>query len=148
MTLKEVPIPEANHELLANHHFGIMSTVRHNDGRLSSNPVGFVWDGTHIRVSSLKSRMKYKNLLADSRIGFCVMSPKNPMAYLEIRGIAELEDDTDRAFFRKQFIAGAGEEPPEDIDAPGEQRIIITVRPQQVSSPQLYGGRFDDNQHN
>ena len=146
MAVNEVLIPETNHKLLAGQHFGIMSTIRHCDGLLSSNPVGFVWDGEHIRVSSLKSRMKYKNLLADARIGFCVMSAKNPMEYLEVRGIGELEDDNDRAFFRQQFIAGAGEEPPEDIDGPGEERIIITVRPQQVSSPQLYGGRFDDNQ--
>ena len=145
MTAKEIIIPKSNHELLAKTHFGILSTVRHKDGLLSSNPVGFVWDEQHIRISSLKSRIKYKNILADPRISFCVMSAKNPMDYLEIRGFAELEDDTNKDFFRRQFIAGSGEEPPKDIDAPGAQRIIITLHPQQVSSPQLYGGRFNKN---
>ncbi|MFO7550564.1 MAG: PPOX class F420-dependent oxidoreductase [Haliea sp.] len=138
-----IPIPEHNHALLEESLFGVLTTIRAKDGLLSSNPVGFVWDGQQIRISTLKSRLKFKNLEADDRVAFCVVSRTNIMDYVEIRGHASLQDDTDRSFFRRQFMAGSGgEEPPEDLDAPGAERVIITIHPQQVSSPKLYGGRF------
>ena len=39
-----------------------------------------------------------------------------------------------------------GDEPPADMDPPDAERVIITIHPQQVSSPTLYGGRFDNFQ--
>ncbi len=136
-------IPEKNHALLTTQHLGMLTTVR-SDGMLSTNPVGFVWDGERIQISTLKSRVKYRNISADSRIAFCVQSAKNPMNYVEIRGFATLEDDLDRSFARRQFMIGSnGQEPPEDMDPPQAERVVITLHPQQISSPQLYGGRFD-----
>jgi len=145
-TLKKISIPEGNHALLEKSRFGLMTTIRQKDGLISTNPVGFVWNGEYIRVSTLKSRVKYKNLLADPRISFCVVSSKDIMDYLEIRGVATLDDDPDQSFSRQQFIEGSGgQEPPEDMDPPGAERVIITIHPQQVSSPTLYGGRFEKN---
>lgn len=130
--------------LLRSNFIGLLSSIRHNDGLISTNPVGFVWDGERIRISTLKSRLKYKNLVADPRVTFCLMSPQNIMSYIEVRGYALLEDDPDRSFSRLQFMAGSGgQEPPADLDPPHAERAIITIRPQQVSSPKLYGGRFD-----
>jgi hypothetical protein len=43
---------------------------------------------------------------------------------------------------RRQFKRGAGTEPPDDLDPPGAERVIITIHPVQVSSPILYSGRF------
>lgn len=142
-----VEIPATKHALLEENFIGMMTTVRHKDGMLSTNPVGYVWDGKQIRVSTLKSRVKYQNLLADDRICFCVTSPKNVMDYIEIRGVATLQDDPDRSFHDKQFRRGSGGmEPPKDMDPPGAERVTITIHPTQVSSPTLYGGRFDNFQ--
>jgi len=130
--------------LLRSNFVGLLSTIRHNDGLISTNPVGFVWDGERIRISTLKSRLKYKNLLADPRVTFCLMSPQNIMSYIEVRGHALLEDDPDRSFSRLQFRYGSGgQEPPADLDPPEAERAIIIIQPRQVSSPTLYGGRFD-----
>ena len=129
-------------QLLKDHHFAMLTTVR-PDGLLSTNPVGFVFDGSSLKVSTLKSRMKFSNLQADPRITVCVQSFSNPMLYVEIRGRAQLHDDPDRAFFNTQFRDGTGEDPPENMDAPGAQRVVIEVMPEQISTPQLYGGRFD-----
>ena len=41
----EVEIPEASQAILAANSLGILTTIRHKDGRISSNPVGYVWDG-------------------------------------------------------------------------------------------------------
>jgi PPOX class probable F420-dependent enzyme len=132
-------------DLLRSTFVGLLSTIRKKDGLISTNPVGFVWDGESIRISTLKSRLKYENLAANSLATFCVMSPKNLMSYLEVRGHATLLDDKDRSFARQQFMLGSGgQEPPADMDAPHAERVIIVLQPQQVSSPKLYGGRFDD----
>ncbi|MBK9667342.1 MAG: pyridoxamine 5'-phosphate oxidase family protein [Gammaproteobacteria bacterium] len=64
----EIAIPKNKHPLIASTKFGVMSTIRHSDGMISSNPVGYFWDGEIIRISTLKSRVKYQNLLADSRV--------------------------------------------------------------------------------
>jgi hypothetical protein len=143
---QEVAIPQSNHVLLEANKHGSLTTLRHSDGLLSTNPVGYVWDGQRIRISSLKSRLKYHNIAADSRACFMVISPQNIMEYVEIRGFASLEEDPDRAFFREQFIRGAGVEPPDDLDPPEAERVIITIHPLQVSSPRLYGGRLDQRQ--
>ena len=85
--------------------------------------------------------------MADSRVSFCVLSAENVMHYLEVRGYATLQDDPDNVFARRQFIENSGgDEPPADMDPPDAERVIITIHPQQVSSPTLYGGRFDNFQ--
>jgi PPOX class probable F420-dependent enzyme len=138
-------IPKEHHKLLKTQHFAMLTTVR-PDGMLSTNPVGFFWDGEKVCISTLKSRMKYKNLKNDSRVALCVQSFSNPMHYIELRGHASLEDDADRAYFRRQFMSGSnGVEPPEDIDLPGAERALITISPTKVSAPKLYGGRFHND---
>ncbi|MBT4518914.1 MAG: PPOX class F420-dependent oxidoreductase [Halieaceae bacterium] len=136
-------IPADGQQLLTDTRFGTLSTIRHSDGLISSNPVGFVWDGESLRISTLKSRVKYSNLKADPRVTFCVVSTLDIMDYIEIRGLATLEDDLDRSFFRRQFARGSfGSEPPPDLDPPGSERVIITIHAQQISCPKLYDGKF------
>ena len=90
----------------------------------------------------MNNRVKYTNLQANPLVSFCLVSQHNVMEYIEIRGYATLGDDSDRSFFRQQYQLGAGADQPADLDPPGSQHIVITIHPQQVSSPTLYGGRF------
>ena len=136
-------INEQHEEILHSTFLGVLSTLRHNDGRISTNPVSFLWNGEEVEISTLKSRMKYKNLVANPAATICVTHPTNHMRYVEIRGTVRIVDDADRQYLRYQFKKLSGEEPPEDMDPPDAQRVIIYLRPEQVSSPVLYGGRFD-----
>lgn len=138
-----IPIEPSYAEFLDQHFLAMLTTIR-ADGLLSTNPIGYVWDGQQIRVSTLRARMKCKNILQDDRVTFCVQSPTNPMDYVEVRGHATIEDDADRSFFRTQFMRGMGEEPPADLDPPNAERVIIVIHPEQVSAPKVYGSRFDD----
>lgn len=138
----EVAIPEAHHALLNEEALGMLTTIR-RDGMLSTNPVGFLLDHGRIRISTLRSRYKVRNVQADSRVAFCCQSTKNPLYYVEIRGRATIEDDPGRAFFRAQFKAGSGSDPPDDVDPPEAERVILTIHAEKVSAPSLYGGRFD-----
>ena len=141
--IEPVAITDHCRQILADGYYGTLTTIRHKDGLLSTNPVGYVWDGERVRISTLKSRVKYRNLAANPAMAFCVVSPQDITQYVELRGRATLDDDLDRSFFREQFRRGmGGVEPPPDLDPPDAERVIITLHPQQVSSPTLYGGRL------
>ncbi len=128
--------------ILATTFIAMLSTIRHNDGRISTNPVTFLWNGQALKMTTLKSRMKYKNLLANPKATACIISPEDHMRYIEIRGKVHLEDDHDRSDLRENFLTLMGEEPPDDLDPPGSERATLYLTPEQVSSPVLYGGRF------
>ena len=140
---KTVEIPESSRQILEANGLGILTTIRAKDGLPSSNPVGYVWDGQAVGISTLASRVKYKNLLADPAVAFCVVDREDHTRYVELRGHATLEPDPDRSFLDRQFRRqSGGQGAPKDLDAPGEQRFVIWIHPEQVSSPVLYGGRF------
>ena len=69
----EIEIPESHRGILAANSLGLLSTIRHKDGLISTNPVSHVGDGECVRVSTIKGRVKYDKLLADSRGTFCVV---------------------------------------------------------------------------
>jgi len=132
---KSAPIPEHVHDILTDLPTGHIATLR-EDGRISVNPVALVFDGTHVRVSTVKSRMKYKNLLHDDRVAISVPHRNNPNRYVEIRGRAVLEDDKERGFVNEiaRIYMGADEYP---FDQPGDERATITIIAEQVSAPEI-----------
>src|ERR1700761_6262450 len=91
------PIPSRAAEILSRRPIGYMSTQR-PDGRMSVVPVAVIWDGQTVRVSSVKSTKKVRNLLLDSRLTLCVPHPDNPQQYVELRGTADITEDADRSF--------------------------------------------------
>ena len=95
-----------------------------------------MWDGVHVRVSTLKSRKKYRNLLRDPRVAISIPHRNNPNRYIEIRGIAELTDDPDCSFVNSmaRHYMGVDEYP---FDKPGDERVTITIHAEQVSAPDI-----------
>ncbi len=140
--MSKTTIPETHQDLLTGLCTAVMTTVRHTDGLLSSNPVTAHWIDNTVKVSTLKSRLKYKNILADNRVTVCIVSPEDPMHYIEIRGHATMEDDPDREFVETMHEKLTGSPPPKDMDPPTAERVIITIHPEQISFPRLYGGMF------
>ena len=132
---KTRPIPQSHQFILTDRPVGHIATVR-ADGRLSVNPVSLIWDGEHVRVSTVKTRMKYKNLARDPRVAISIPHRNNPNVYIELRGIAELSDDPDRAVINTiaRTYLDLDEYP---FDNPGDERAIITIHAEQVSTPQM-----------
>jgi PPOX class probable F420-dependent enzyme len=127
------PIPAHLHDILTDKPIGHLATMR-ADGRISVNPVALVFEDGVVRVSTVKSRVKYRNLLRDPRVALSVPHRNNPNRYVEIRGRAILEDDPDRRFINHiaKLYMGADEYP---FDKPGDQRATITIVAEQVSAP-------------
>ena len=132
---KTKPIPETHHDILTDRPTGHLATVR-PDGRLSVNPVGLIFDGEYVRVSTLKSRKKYRNLRLDPRVAISIPHRNNPNRYVEIRGVAELIDDPDRSFVNSiaRHYMGVEVYP---FDEPGDERVTITIHAEQVSAPEI-----------
>ena len=127
------PIPDHALDLLAGTPIAFMTTMR-PDGRMSTNPVSVFYDGTHVRVSTVRSRKKVRNLEADDRVTLCVVQPGNLNRYVEIRGRAVVEPDVDRAFINEiaRIYMGVDEYP---FDQPGDERMVVHVIAEQVSAP-------------
>ena len=70
-------------------------TTMRPDGRMSTNPVAALLRDGCVLVSTTKDRKKVRNLRADPRVTVCVVHRNNPNRYIEVRGTAELVDDTD-----------------------------------------------------
>jgi nitroimidazol reductase NimA-like FMN-containing flavoprotein (pyridoxamine 5'-phosphate oxidase superfamily) len=69
--LESKPIPEEARAILDDRPTGHLATIR-PDGRLSVNPVSVLFDGRHVQISTVKSRAKYENMLADPRIAISI----------------------------------------------------------------------------
>ncbi len=128
-------IPERVHDILTDMPTGHFATIR-KDGLISVNPVALIFDGTYVRVSTVKSRMKYQNLVRDDRVSISVTHRNNPNRYVEIRGRAHLEDDSDRSFINSiaKYYMDTDEYP---FDLPGDERATVTIIAEQVSSPDV-----------
>jgi len=128
-------IPKSHHDILTDRPIGHICTVR-ADGRLSVNPVGLMFDGEYVRVSTVKTRVKYKNLVRDPRVAISIPHRNNPNRYVEIRGIAELTDDVDRSFINSVARAYMDVDV-YPFDQPGDERATITIHAEGVSAPNI-----------
>jgi PPOX class probable F420-dependent enzyme len=136
----EARIPKSHVGILENALLAMVSTISRSDGLISTNPVGFDWDGNYVRISTLKSRRKYRNLVSNPQITFCAVDPAMGTRYIEIRGCAEMSDDPEKGLAKK--IAGDAWTP--EMDGPGAERVIIKIVPTKVSTPTLYAGQLDE----
>ena len=131
-------IPASHVDILESLCTAHVATIR-PDGQLSNHPVSLVWDGEYVRFSTTKGRLKYRNLLADPRVAISVTHPDNAWRYLEIRGTAKIEDDVGRVFIDSiaRKYMGRDDYP---FDAPGAERVVVTVHPTQVSAADVSDG--------
>lgn len=131
-------IPASHLPILEEGLLAIVTTIRHKDGLPSTNPVAYEWTGTHLRFSTLKQRVKYKNLLKNNALTVCVIDHADPTRYIEMRGWARIEEDPlgelNNALYKKTTNRDF------DLDEPGAERVIVTLEHEQVSAPLLYNG--------
>jgi PPOX class probable F420-dependent enzyme len=128
-------IPEGVHDILDDLPTGFLGLMR-PDGRISVTPMAVMFDGTHVRLSTVKARKKYRRLLLDDRATVCVPHRNNPNRYVEIRGRAVLSDDPDRSFINsiaKKYM-GVDVYP---FDRSRDERVTITIAAEQISSPDI-----------
>ena len=78
------------------------------------------------------ARQKTKNVQRNSKCTLLIMDPASPQRTLEVRGVAEVTDDTERAFVEKyvpkygEFVRNIGDQPP-------HHRVVVTLRPTRIN---------------
>ena len=101
------------------------------DGRPQLSAVWFLHEDGELKVSLHATRQKTKNLRRNPAINLFVLDPQNPMRYLEVRGDADIADDTDYAFATRVGAKYGGADL-RQLDGDDQRRVVVTVRPTRV----------------
>lgn len=102
------------------------------DGTPQSTPVWIDTDGTNLLFNTAKGRVKHRNLLDNPAVAISFVDDENPYRMIEIRGRAEMtEEGADQHIdaLAKKYL-GQDTYP---FRQPGEERIIVRVRPTAVA---------------
>ncbi len=127
--MPETTVPEAFRDLL-DAQVATFATVG-PDGRPQLSAVWFLHDDGQLKVSLHATRQKTKNLRRKPAVNLFVLDPQNPMRYLEVRGDAELADDTDYAFAARVGAKYGGADL-RQLDGDDQRRVVVTIRPAHV----------------
>jgi PPOX class probable F420-dependent enzyme len=124
-------VPESHLDLLERPLYGHVGT-RRPDGSIQVNPMWFLWDGEHIRLTHTTKRQKYRNIEYDPHVSMSVNDPDAPYRYLEVRGtVVKIEEDTSAEFFltlARRYSLDRTEPPADKAD-----RVVLVVAPTAVS---------------
>ena len=121
-------------EFLAPTKIAVVATIG-RDGMPQLTPNWYVyWDGK-IAISTTKQRVKFRNLVRDSRLSVCVMTEPLAQEYVTVRGKAEIIDGDSiwpitEAIVRRYVPEERVQARMEQLRA--EDRIIISLRPERV----------------
>jgi PPOX class probable F420-dependent enzyme len=108
-----------------------------DDGFPQSTLIWFLHDEGELKVSLNKTRLKTKNLRKRPQVSLLIPDWNDQMKYLEVRGTAKVEDDTDRVFAQK-----VGAKYGADLavhDAPGSERVVVTIEPENIYAVNMHG---------
>ena len=108
--------------------FAVLSTVGPSGAPQSS----VVWtrtDGDDILFSTIRGRLKCRNMERNPRVSLCAYDPEDPYSYVEVRGTVtlteeggfELIDELSRAYDGTPWTGRAG-----------EVRVVVRVTPTKV----------------
>jgi PPOX class probable F420-dependent enzyme len=125
-----VRFDEGTRRLLDGKNFAAVSTLN-ADGAPQTSVVWFTRDGDTLLFSTAAHRQKARNLARDPRVSVSVFDLDNPYDSVEIRGIAELVEDTAKTLPRELSQRYLGEDPPPEPD--DVNRLIVRVIPERVN---------------
>ena len=125
----------ASHSDLLEGSYGTLATIAPS-GHPQLTAVVFLLDDGEIRISLNETRKKVRNLRANPACTCFLLDLSNPLRYLEIRANAEIAEDPGKAFAAKVGAKYGGADFTEH-DNPGEERVIVTLRPVAVTAIDL-----------
>jgi PPOX class probable F420-dependent enzyme len=118
-------------ELFTGRNWGIIATVR-KDGSPQATPVWFDYDGENVLVNSAHGRTKVKNIQRDPRATVTVLPAENQQGgYVMVSGPATIVEEGALEHINMLAKKYLGEDKYPYL-GPGEQRVIIRIRPELV----------------
>ena len=89
-------------------------------------------DGNDVLVSTVEGRRKHLNAEADTRCSVIVYPKDNPYSYVEVRGVAELENQGARELIDRLCQEYTGNDRYIADDGTDNVRIILRIHPEKV----------------
>jgi len=130
-TLWETDVVELNdvaRQVLDGPHVAILATSN-RDGRPQSSVIFVKRDGDTAVFSTIKGRLKTRNMARDPRVSLLVLNTKTGR-YLEIRGTVDITEDPEKTLLYEMYERYMnGATPPPEPDA---ERLIVRVAPERV----------------
>lgn len=123
-----IEIPESHRDLL-DAKVATLATIG-ADGRPHLSELWFLTDGDHVRISLNTARQKVRNLQRNPACSLLILDLADPYRYLEVRGDAQIDPDTDYVF--ADTVAAKYGTDLRTMDRPGESRVIVTIQPSLV----------------
>jgi PPOX class probable F420-dependent enzyme len=118
-------------ELLDGRNFATVATLN-PDGGPQTSVVWILREGDTMVFSTTAGRRKAMNLARDPRISVTVFQTENPYRSVEIRGTAELAEDTSKSLPRALSHKYLGQDPRPEPDE--VIRLIVRVIPQKINT--------------
>jgi PPOX class probable F420-dependent enzyme len=125
-----VVLDQVTRELVDGANFAAAATLN-PDGGPQTSVVWIARDGDTVLFSTTAGRRKARNLARDPRVSLTVFDAGNPYRSVEIRGIAELDEDPSKTLPTTLSRKYLGEDPPAESDE--VIRLIVRVRPQRIN---------------
>jgi PPOX class probable F420-dependent enzyme len=86
--------------------------------------------GDAVAFSTIKGRLKTRNMTRDARVSLLVIQKDNPGRYVEIRGAVDITDDPEKTLLYEMYdrYMGGATPPPE----PDAERLIVRITPEKL----------------
>jgi PPOX class probable F420-dependent enzyme len=115
-------------EVLDGTHLAMIATSN-ADGRPQSSVIFIKRDGDTVVFSTIKGRLKTRNMARDPRVSLLVADKGQPR-YVEIRGTVDVTDDPEKRLLYEMYdLYMGGATPPPEPDA---KRLIVRITPEKV----------------
>jgi PPOX class probable F420-dependent enzyme len=117
----------AAQELLDGPHTAVLATTN-ADGRPQTSVIFIKRDGDAVVFSTIKGRLKTRNMLRDPRVSLLVLA--NVGRYIEIRGTVDITEDPEKVLLHEMYSRYmGGKTPPPEPDA---ERLIVRIAPEKL----------------
>jgi PPOX class probable F420-dependent enzyme len=129
-------IPESHRELLSGPYFAVFTTIA-PDGGPENTVVWAALDGDTVLVGTAADRRKSTNISENPNVAICVLDPKDPFNWIDVRGTAEIVPDENyevvdllAKIYTGEDTFYGGVQPAEN--AGKEDRVVIRITPDRV----------------
>ncbi|WP_029116070.1 PPOX class F420-dependent oxidoreductase [Mycobacterium sp. URHB0044] len=115
-------------EILDGPHTAMIATSN-GDGRPQSSVIFVKRDGDTVVFSTIKGRLKTRNMARDPRVSLLVVGNEKGR-YVEIRGTVEITEDPEKRLLHEMYDRYMGGTPPPP--EPDAERLIVRITAERV----------------
>jgi PPOX class probable F420-dependent enzyme len=119
---------DATREVLDGPHVAVIATSN-GDGRPQSSVIFVRRDGDTVVFSTIKGRLKTRNMERDPRVSLLVLD-KEKGRYVEIRGTVQITEDPEKRMLFEMYDRYVGGSPPPP--EPDAERVIVRITAERV----------------